>query len=129
VINRRDPSRTTAQRHCHICFHLRARAFRSPGSFAPYGAVVLRAWLSTAGFSAVEISTPEMFLVPAAEVGAAMRAAGLVAALFNMPPGGREGDMGLAAQPGREGAAHSSSTVRRQAAVPSANWMPWAALQ
>ena len=54
------------------------------------------------GFSAVEINTPEMFELPAWKLKSAMDAADVKLALFNMPVGDREGDCGLAAQPGRE---------------------------
>ena len=55
-----------------------------------------------AGFRAVEISSPEMFQHGSAALGAALRGAELRCCLFNMPLGERDGDMGLAAQPGRE---------------------------
>jgi hydroxypyruvate isomerase len=46
---------------------------------------------AAAGFSAVEISTPELFSFAASDVGAAVQAAGLKVALFNMPPGKKRG--------------------------------------
>lgn len=54
---------------------------------------------AAAGFRAVEISTPELFLFAAADVGAAARAAGVSVALFNMPPGE---NAGMASVPGCE---------------------------
>jgi hydroxypyruvate isomerase len=54
---------------------------------------------AAAGFSAVEISTPELFSFPPDAVGAAVEAAGLRVALFNMPPGSSSG---MAAVPGAE---------------------------
>ena len=58
-----------------------------------------------AGFSTIECSTPELFGSPAADCGAALRAAGLRCALFNMPPGETGG---MCAQPGLEGEFASS---------------------
>ena len=54
---------------------------------------------AAAGFSAVEISTPELFSFAASDVGAAVQAAGLKVALFNMPPGK---NAGMASLPGCE---------------------------
>lgn len=53
-----------------------------------------------AGFSAVEITFP--YGVEAAELARAREQAGVEWVLFNLPPGGNEGDIGLAALPGRE---------------------------
>lgn len=53
-----------------------------------------------AGFRAVEAHFP--YEHPKAELAARLSDAGLELVLLNTPPGSREGDFGLAAQPGRE---------------------------
>jgi hydroxypyruvate isomerase len=54
-----------------------------------------------AGFAAIELQTP--YDVPAAEVKAAIALNNLTVLGINTPRGGREGDFGLTAVPGREG--------------------------
>lgn len=56
---------------------------------------------AAAGFAAIELQTP--YDVPVAEVKAAIERNNLTILGINTPRGGREGDFGLTAVPGREG--------------------------